>query len=126
MQQAQFKGSRCLHILAFVSLIGLIVLSVGWELWWAPLISGGTLMALKAVPLLFAVKGVSQGRLYTFQWVSMLSLLYLMEGIVRAWSDINQISVYLAIIEIILAIVLYLSAIFYVRPAKLAKRKHTA
>lgn len=120
----EFRGSRILYILIYISLIALIVLSVGWELWWAPLKPGGTLMALKAVPLLFAIKGVSKARVYTMQWLSMLSLLYLMEGIVRAWSDINQISVYLAILEIILASILYLSAIFYVRPAKkLARSK---
>ena len=119
-----FQGSKPLYITSFVSLLALIVLSVGWELWWAPLRPGGTLMALKAVPLLFALKGVSKARLYTFQWVSMLSLLYLMEGIVRAWSDLNQVSVYLAIVEIVLAAMLYLSAIFYVRPAKkLARNK---
>ena len=119
-----FQGSKPLYITSFVSLLALIVLSVGWELWWAPLRPGGTLMALKAVPLLFALKGVSKARLYTFQWVSMLSLLYLMEGIVRAWSDLNQVSVYLAIVEIVLAAMLYLSAIYNVRPAKkLARNK---
>lgn len=117
-------GSSYLHITALISLIALIILCVAWELWLAPLRSGGTLMALKAVPLLFALKGVSQAKIYTLQWLAMLSLLYLMEGIVRAWSDINIISVYLAIIEIILALVLYLSTVLYVRPAKIAARKH--
>lgn len=126
MQQEKhnFKRSRYLHITALVCLIGLIVLCLAWELWLAPLRSGGTLLALKAVPLVFALKGVSQARIYTLQWLSMLSLLYLMEGIVRAWSDMNTISVYLAVIEIALSGILYLSAIFYVRPAKLAARKN--
>lgn len=123
MQATGFKGSKFFHIATLLSLIGLIILCVAWELWWAPLRDGGTLMALKAVPLLFALKGISQGRVYTFQWLAMLSLLYLMEGIVRAWSDLSNVSVYLAIVEIVLATILYISSILYVRPAKQAARK---
>ncbi|MER1940831.1 DUF2069 domain-containing protein [Castellaniella sp. FW104-16D08] len=112
-----------LHRLACACLFGLIVLCVGWELWWAPLRPGGSLMALKAVPLLFAVRGVLRARLYTLQWVAMLSLLYLMEGSVRAWSDTSAVSVALAGLEILLSLGLYFSAIFYVRPAKRAARQ---
>ncbi|MGB3274987.1 MAG: DUF2069 domain-containing protein [Castellaniella sp.] len=118
----EIKLSPGLHALACVCLFGLIVLCVGWELWWAPLRPGGTLMALKAVPLLFAVSGVLQRRLYTLQWVSMLSLLYLMEGAVRAWSDVSPVSAALAGVEILLSLGLYLGAILYVRPAKRAAR----
>lgn len=118
----EIKFSPGLHGLACVCLFGLIVLCVGWELWWAPLRPGGTLMALKAVPLLFAVGGVLRRRLYTLQWVSMLSLLYLMEGVVRAWSDVSPLSATLAGLEILLSLGLYLGAILYVRPAKRAAR----
>jgi uncharacterized membrane protein len=122
MESVEIKLSPGLHTLACVCLFGLIVLCVGWELWWAPLRPGGTLMALKAVPLLFAVSGVLQRRLYTLQWVSMLSLLYLMEGAVRAWSDVSPVSAALAGVEILLSLGLYLGAILYVRPAKRAAR----
>ncbi|HEX7388347.1 MAG TPA: DUF2069 domain-containing protein [Castellaniella sp.] len=118
----EVKLSRELHGLAVVSLLGLIVLCVGWEWRWAPLHPHGSLMVLKAVPLLFAVRGVLKGSLYTMQWVSMLSLLYLMEGVVRAWSDLSPVSAALAGLEIILSLGLYLGAILYVRPAKKAAR----
>ncbi|MCZ4330949.1 DUF2069 domain-containing protein [Castellaniella denitrificans] len=118
----EIKFNTGLHGLACVCLFGLIALCVGWELWWAPLRPGGTLMALKAVPLLFAVSGVLRRRLYTLQWVSMLSLLYLMEGAVRAWSDVSPVSAALAGLEILLSLGLYLGAILYVRPAKRAAR----
>ncbi|MGB6241146.1 MAG: DUF2069 domain-containing protein [Castellaniella sp.] len=120
------KLNSGLHRLACFCLIALIVLSVGWELWWAPLRPGGTLMALKALPLLFAVGGVLKARLYTLQWVAMLSLLYLMEGAVRAWSDASAASAALAGLEIVLSLGLYASAILYVRPAKRAARRKTA
>ncbi len=122
MESVEIKFNTGLHGLACVCLFGLIALCVGWELWWAPLRPGGTLMALKAVPLLFAVSGVLRRRLYTLQWVSMLSLLYLMEGAVRAWSDVSPVSAALAGLEILLSLGLYLGAILYVRPAKRAAR----
>ncbi len=109
--------------LARLCLFGLIVLCLSWELWLAPLRPGGSLLALKAVPLLFAVRGVSRASLYTLQWVAMLSLVYLMEGVVRAWSDISVQSQSLAWVEIVLASGLYLGAILYVQPAKKAARK---
>ncbi|MDY0309244.1 MAG: DUF2069 domain-containing protein [Castellaniella sp.] len=118
----EIKFSPGLLRLACISLFGLIVLCVGWELWWAPLRPGGSLLALKAVPLLFAVSGVLRRRIYTLQWVSMLSLLYLMEGVVRAWSDVSRVSGALAGLEILLSLGLYLGAILYVRPAKRAAR----
>src|SRR5690606_18407416 len=114
--------SAGLRRIAATCLIALIVLCVGWELWWAPLRPGGSLMALKAVPLLFAVSGMLKGNLYTMQWTAMLSLLYLMEGLVRAWSDLQPLSAALAGLEALLALGLYLCAILYVRPAKRAAR----
>lgn len=111
-----------LHRMALGCLIALIVVCVGWELWWAPLRPGGSLMALKAVPLLFALRGVSKGSVYTMQWTAMLSLLYLAEGLVRAWSDVQATSAMLGGLEAILALGLYLCTVFYVRPAKRAAR----
>lgn len=108
--------------LARISLFALIVLCVGWELWWAPIRPGGSLLALKAVPLLFAVSGVLKGRLYTLQWVAMLSLLYFMEGVVRAWSDAPGWPTGLAWLEIIASLGLYSGAILTLRPAKQAAR----
>jgi len=111
-----------LHWAAVFFLAALTVLCLGWELWWAPLRPGGTLLALKAVPLLFPLRGVLKGSVYTMQWTAMLSLLYLMEGAVRAWSDVSLASMWLAGLEIILSFGLYLCTIFYVRPAKRAQR----
>lgn len=118
----EVKLNRSLHVLAAFCLIALIVLCVGWELWWAPLRSGGSFMALKAVPLLFAVPGVLKGSVYTLQWVAMLSLLYLAEGVVRLWSDLSATSAALAGVETVLSVGLYLAAVLYVHPAKKAAR----
>jgi uncharacterized membrane protein len=112
-----------LRHLAAVSLLALIALCVGWELLLAPVRPGGSWLFLKALPLAFALRGVARGNLYTFQWASMLVLLYLMEGVVRAMSDLAPMSVRLAWGEIALSSLFFLSAIFYVRPAKRAARR---
>src|SRR5690606_5963631 len=90
---------------ASASLIALIVLCLLWELALAPLRPGGSLLALKAVPLLLPLRGVLKGRLYTLQWAAMLILLYFMEGVVRAWSDPAPASVSMAALEIILSFI---------------------
>src|SRR5690606_832617 len=111
-----------LRYAASISLICLIVLCVAWELWLAPLRPGGSWLVLKAIPLLFPLRGVLKGSLYTLQWAAMLILLYFMEGVVRAYSDPSPLSATMAVIEIALSLVFYLCAILYVRPAKRAAR----
>ncbi|AZS78865.1 MULTISPECIES: DUF2069 domain-containing protein [Achromobacter] len=115
-----------LRLLASVSLFALIVLCVTWETVVAPLRPGGSWMLLKALPLAFPLRGILRGNLYTYQWASMLSLLYLMEGVVRAMSDPMPLSVLMAWGEIVLSSTFFLSAIFYVRPAKRAARSQRA
>ncbi|WP_025135296.1 DUF2069 domain-containing protein [Achromobacter sp. DH1f] len=115
-----------LRLAASVSLFALIVLCVTWETVVAPLRPGGSWMLLKALPLVLPLRGILRGNLYTYQWASMLSLLYLMEGAVRAMSDPSRLSVLMAWGEIVLSTVFFLSAIFYVRPAKRAARSQRA
>ncbi len=115
-----------LRLLASVSLFALIVLCVTWETVVAPVRPGGSWMLLKALPLAFPLRGIVRGNLYTYQWASMLSLLYLMEGAVRAMSDPAPLSVAMAWGEILLSATFFLSAIFYVRPAKRAARRQRA
>ena len=103
-----------LYIGACISLLALIFLCLGWELMLAPLRPGGSWLALKALPLLFPLMGILHGRRYTFQWASMLILAYLAEGLVRAASDTGS-SANLAIVEVVLALAFFVSAVFYAR-----------
>jgi len=105
---------------ASAALIALIVLCLIWELWLAPLRPGGSWLVLKVLPLLLPLRGVLKGSLYTMQWASMLILIYFMEGVVRVYSDPSPASATMAGIEVLLTLVFYLCAIFYVRPAKRA------
>jgi uncharacterized membrane protein len=106
--------ARRLNRLAIASLLALVVLCVGWELWWAPLQPGGSRLALKALPLLLPLRGLLRGRRYTHQWASMLILAYLVEGLVRATSDAGP-SRWLAAIETALSLAFFVAAIFYAR-----------
>ncbi|AKQ55117.1 DUF2069 domain-containing protein [Bordetella hinzii] len=115
-----------LRRLATASLLALIVLCLAWETFLAPLRPGGSWLLLKAVPLAFPLRGIIRGNVYTYQWASMLSLLYLMEGVVRAMSDPAPLSAGLGAVEAALAAVFFLAAIFYVRPAKRAARQERA
>ena len=108
---------------ALASLLGLIALCVLWETVLAPLRPGGSLLLLKALPLAFAVRGVARRSLYTMQWASMLVLLYLMEGVVRAMSDPPGFSRPLAWVEILLSVTFFVCAVLYVRPAKQAAKQ---
>lgn len=111
---------------ASISLIALIILCLLWELLIAPLKPGGSLLALKVLPLLLPLRGVLKGHLYTLQWAAMLVLLYFMEGVVRAWSDPSGMSAMMAGLEIAFSLVFYLCAIFYLRPAKRSARQKPA
>ncbi|MBV2262137.1 MAG: DUF2069 domain-containing protein [Thauera sp.] len=116
-------NARALSLVSSVALLALIALCVVWEGWLAPLRPGGSWMMLKALPLLPAVFGVLRGRRYTSQWLSMLSLLYFTEGVLRA-SDPGLTGVF-ALAEVFLAVVLFTSTMLHAR-ATAPSRAHGA
>jgi uncharacterized membrane protein len=107
------------------SLIGLIFLCLGWELWWAPLRPGGSWLVLKAVFLLAPLFGILRGKRYTYKWLSLFIQFYILEGLTRATSD-HGLSQQLAIAESVLAIIIFVSVIFYVRATRQAPEEKAA
>jgi uncharacterized membrane protein len=105
---------RALRLTAAGSLVLLIVVCLAWELWLAPLRPGGSLVALKALPLTFPLRGILEGRRYTFQWASLLILAYFAEGITRAWAE-RGASQHLAIVEVVLSLAFFAAALSYAR-----------
>jgi uncharacterized membrane protein len=99
---------------AIVSLVGLIFLCLAWELWLAPIRPGGSLLALKTLPLLVPLFGVLRGKRYTFQWSSMFILLYFVEGVVRGWGDAG-LSRQLALGEVVLSLAFFTAVVTYSR-----------
>ena len=108
---------RTLRLGASISLIALILLCLAWESILAPLKPGGTMLMLKAVPLLLPLFGVLRGKRYTYQWACMFILLYFTEGTVRAWAD-TGLSAKLAGMEIVLSLIFFVCAIFFARQTR--------
>ena len=100
--------------MALASLTGLIVLGLAWEMWLAPIRPGGSLLALKVLPLVLPLAGFLKNKLYTYRWVSLMVWLYFMEGAVRAWSDKPPGNL-LAFIEVLLCLVLFTACAMHVR-----------
>lgn len=107
--------------LAVASLLGLIVLSLAWELWLAPLRPGGSWLALKCLPLALPLAGLLKRRMYTYRWVSLLVWLYFTEGVVRAWSDAAP-GRWLALAEVGLCLLLFVACALHVRLRQRAAR----
>lgn len=103
-----------LQFIASTSLICLIFLCIAWELWLAPLKPGGSWLVLKGIFLLAPLFGILRGKRYTYQWTSLFILFYLMEGLVRATSETGM-SQLLAIVETLLAGILFASVVAYAR-----------
>ncbi|KQV33472.1 DUF2069 domain-containing protein [Massilia sp. Root335] len=114
---------RVFHTGAVTSLVILFAWLLAWEIAVAPLHPGGSLLALKALPLLLPLRGVLKRDLYTLQWSSMVILIYLVEGIVRAWSDRTEISRMMALGETLLVCAYFLFALLYLRPYKKQAQK---
>ena len=102
--------------LASTSLVVLLFLCLAWELWLAPLRPGGSMLALKALPLLLPLLGILRRKRYTHQWPSMLALAYVTEGLVRAASD-HGASQALAMAETVLAMLLFAGCLGHARAA---------
>jgi len=100
--------------LAVCSLLGLIALSLAWELVLAPLRPGSVVLALKAVPLCIPLAGLLKNRMYTYRWVSLMVWLYFTEGVVRAYSDAAP-SRWYALGEALLCVALFTACALHVR-----------
>jgi uncharacterized membrane protein len=103
-----------LRALAAGALVALIAACLLWELWLAPLRPGGSLMALKALPLVLPLPGILSGRRYTYQWSSLLILAYFAEGVTRAWSD-TSLSQGFSFLEIGLSAIFFAAVVSYAR-----------
>ena len=102
------------RLLALSSLAGLIVLGLAWEMWLAPIRPGGSLLALKVLPLCIPLAGILKNRMYTYRWVSLMVWLYFAEGATRAWSE-RPPGNYLAMIEVLLCLLLFTACALHVR-----------
>ena len=99
---------------ASAALIALIALGLAWELWLAPLRPGGSLVALKVLPLALPLAGIFAGRRYTYQWSSLLILAYFAEGVTRAVAE-RGAGQACALAELLLSVVFFAAAVAHAR-----------
>jgi len=95
--------------------IGLALLLPAWILWLSPPVNWNPLflLALAILPLLPALPGLLSGRTYTVAWSGFLALFYFSHGVVEAWADADVRLPALA--EVVLAVMLWLGGMMYVR-----------
>ena len=72
---------------AVACVLGLIVLGLSWELWLSPLRPGGSLWALKVLPLAVPLVGMLKYRMRSYRAASLWVWLYFTEGVVRASAE---------------------------------------
>ena len=102
---------------ASLSLIGLIILNLLWEIFYNPLHNQGSLMVVKSVILLIPLSGILKKNRYTYQWSSMFILLFFIEGIVRFYSE-REVSQSMALYQIILSCIFFISTMFFCKATR--------
>ena len=105
---------RFSRVASVTLLVALIVLNLGWELWWAPLREGGSWWAIKVLPLCIPLAGLLKNRMYTYRWLSLMIWLYFIEGSVRATSE-HGAGAALATASTLLCVALFISVTAHIR-----------
>lgn len=113
------------QLITATSLIALIFLCLAWEGWLVPLRPGGSWLILKGAFLLLPLFGILRGKRYTYKWLSLFIQFYLMEGLLRSTSD-SGLSQWLAVGETVLALIVFVSAILFVRATRAPKEEKAA
>jgi uncharacterized membrane protein len=122
MNEPLSSTTRWCQRITLAAFAAMALLALLWELWWAPLRPGGSLLALKALPLLIALPFLARGHLRAYQWWSMLLMLYLCEGLVRMVSDPSSAGRWLGGLEAALATLAFVTVVTYVRMASRARQ----
>ena len=98
------------------TLLALIVLTLSWEMWLAPIRPGGSpvIAAVKALPLCIPLAGLLRRRMYTYRWLSLFIWLYFAEGVTRAWKA-DGVLLALCLGEVALSLLLFAACAAHVR-----------
>jgi len=111
------------QVLVVATLLSIAGLGLAWEWWLAP--TGRGTWAIKVVPLLLCLPGLLRHRLYTYRAASLLLWAYVTEGLVRATSE-HGLSQALASAQVLLALLLFILCVRYIRLRVLRRRRTPA
>lgn len=93
---------------------GLIALMLTWQLWLSPsTLPSGLILLVLVGPLLLPLYGIVRGRPKSHFWASLLALFYILHGAGELFATREDRP--LAVMEIVLALCLYIGALSYVR-----------
>ncbi|TPH16436.1 DUF2069 domain-containing protein [Litorilituus lipolyticus] len=101
-----------------IALIGYFSLLFYMPLWLLVLspsesLSTGTTLVLFTLPLLFPLKGLLQGKPYTYAWSNFIVLIYFLHGLTTFWV-LPEDRIW-ATIELIFATTMFLGATYYAK-----------
>ena len=80
--------TRTAYTLALVSWIALIVLTILWEGWLAPIPPAGMWLMIKSLPLLIPLFGMLHEKRVYFSIASLIAMPYFTEGVMISWGEI--------------------------------------
>lgn len=101
--------------------VALVAVTLLWDGYFVPLETGRVLLAVKLLPLLLPLRGIWSGRIYTYQYCSMLVLAYFTEGVMRLW-DTAALSRGFAAAEVVLSLVFFIGCLAYLKQFKRPKK----
>ncbi len=94
-------------ISAILVVLIMIAFGIAWELILNPIKPGGSMLWVKVLPLVFALPGLYNSRVYTFQWLSLLVWFYVCEALVRVYTN-QKIEIFLSIGWLLLSLTLFI------------------
>lgn len=105
---------RRARLLALCGYFGLLLLIPLWYGWLSPpQLPLALVLAILMLPLLFPLRGLLQGRPYTYAWSNFIALFYFVHAVVELYS--TPTDRYLALLELVLSLAFYVGAVIYAR-----------
>ena len=102
------------RIIALCGYFGLLLLLPLWYGWLSPSqLPVALVLGILVLPLLFPLRGLLQGRPYTYAWSSFLALFYFIHAVLELYSTPKDR--YLALLELLLSIAFYIGAVSYAK-----------
>jgi len=108
-------NSRFFYSLALLGYFGLFILLLVWTVYLAPptIFPVSIVLLFYVGPLLFPLRGLLHGKLYTHAWVHFMALFYFTIGVMVAAANAEER--YYALAQVAFSIMMFIGSMMYVR-----------